>query len=121
MAKTILVIDDEREYRALLSRILEAAGYDVVEAGTGAAGLKAYAEKTPDLMLVDVMLPDMLGYEFCKKVRDEGARQPILICTVRSAVTSLAQGVKAGSTDYVLKPFEPQDLLRRVRTALQEK
>jgi two-component system response regulator MprA len=120
MAKTILVIDDEREYRALLSRILEAAGYEVVEAGTGAAGLKAYAEKAPDLLMVDVMLPDMLGYDFCKKLRDQGAQEPILLCTVRSAVTSLAHGVKSGSTDYVLKPFAPQDLLRRVRAALRE-
>jgi two-component system OmpR family response regulator len=119
--KKILVVDDEEEYRVLLSRVLEGAGYKVFSAGTGQEGLKLFDEREPDLILLDVMLPDMLGFEFCHKIRAGGgdaSDTPVLFCTVRSAVSSLAQGVREGSTDYVIKPFIPEDLLKRVRAAL---
>lgn len=116
----ILVVDDEEEYRVLLSRVLTGAGYEVSAAGTGQEGLKLFAARRPDLILLDVMLPDMLGFEFCRKIRagESEAVTPILFCTVRSAVSSLARGVREGSTDYVIKPFVPEDLLKRVRAAL---
>jgi DNA-binding response OmpR family regulator len=117
--KKILVVDDEEDYRILLSRVLERAGFKVFSAGTGAEGLKLFDERKPDLVMLDVMLPDMLGFDFLKKIRAGGAAEtPVLLCTVRSAVSSLAQGVREGSTDYVIKPFVPEDLLKRVRAAL---
>jgi DNA-binding response OmpR family regulator len=120
MNEKILVVDDEEEYRVLLCRVLQEAGYEVFSAGNGAEGLKLFAARGPDLIMLDVMLPDMLGFDFCRKIR--GGRQapqtPILFCSVRSAVSSLAQGIRDGSTDYVIKPFVPEDLLKRVRAAL---
>lgn len=121
MSRKILVVDDEEEYRVLLSRVLTAAGYEVFAAGTGQEGLELFAARSPDLVLLDVMLPDMLGFDFLRKIRGGGAREtPVLICTVRSAVSSLARGVREGSTDYVIKPFVPADLLKRVRAALNK-
>ena len=123
MKKKILVVDDEEEYRVLLCRVLTGAGYEVFSAGTGQEGLKLFASRSPDLIMLDVMLPDMLGFEFCHKIRGgQGAPQtPILFCTVRSAVSSLARGVREGSTDYVIKPFVPEDLLKRVLAAVEGK
>ena len=68
------------------------------------------------------MLPDMTGFDFCAKIRGGRVRPktPILFCTVRSAVSQLARGLKSGGTDYVLKPFDPEDLLARVRAALRD-
>ena len=123
LKKKILVVDDEEEYRVLLCRVLGAAGYDVFSAGNGADGLKLFAVRSPDLIMLDVMLPDMLGFDFCHKIRGGQAapQTPVLFCSVRSAVSSLARGIQEGSTDYVIKPFVPEDLLKRVREALGEK
>jgi DNA-binding response OmpR family regulator len=123
MNRKILVVDDEEEYRLLLSRVLTAAGYEVFAAGTGQEGLKLFAARRPDLILLDVMLPDMLGFEFCRKIRggSNAPGTPVLFCTVRSAVSSLARGIREGSTDYVIKPFVPKDLLKRVSAALSGK
>lgn len=120
MAKKILVVDDEEEYRALLTRVLARAGYAVAAASNGAQALALYAEGEPDLVLLDVMLPDAIGFELGKKLRASGRpKTPILFCSVRSAASSLAEGLRAGSADYVLKPFDPEDLLARVRAALR--
>ena len=121
MKSKILVVDDEEEYRVLISRVLTSAGYEVFAAGTGHEGLKLFSSRNPDLILLDVMLPDMLGFEFCHKIRGgkSAAHTPILFCTVRSAVSSLARGVREGSTDYVIKPFVPENLIKRVRAALR--
>lgn len=118
--KKILVVEDEAEYRILLREILGKAGYTVSDASTGEEGWKLYTEQQPDILLLDVMLPDMTGFDFCEKVRSGKIRPhtPILFCTVRSAVSQLAKGVKSGGTDYVLKPFDPDNLLVRVRSAL---
>lgn len=118
--KKILVVEDEPDYRVLLREILGKAGYAVSDASTGETGLSLYRAESPDLLLLDVMLPDMTGFDFCEKIRTGQIRPrtPILFCTVRSAVSQLARGVKSGGTDYVLKPFVPEDLLARVRAAL---
>ncbi len=121
MAQKILVVDDEAEYRALLGQILGGAGYSVFAAANGKQGIALYAAQKPDLVLLDVMLPDMIGFDIARAMRDSGRpKTPILFCSVRSAASSLAQGLRAGSVDYVLKPFDPEDLLKRVRTALSE-
>lgn len=119
--KKILVVEDEPDYRVILRDILGKAGYAVLDATTGEKGLSLFREERPDLLLLDVMLPDMTGFDFCEKIRAGKllARTPILFCTVRSAVSQLARGVKSGGTDYVIKPFVPEDLLARVRAALR--
>ena len=122
MAK-ILVVDDEEEYRVLMCRVLAGAGHEVFSAGTGEEGLKLFASRAPDLVMLDVMLPDMLGFDFCRRIRGgkDAPPTPVLFCSVRSAVKSLARGIQEGSTDYVIKPFVPEDLLKRVSAALAGK
>lgn len=120
MAKRILVVEDEEEYRALVESVLGAAGFAVTAAANGADGIAAYARVKPDLVLLDVMLPDMIGFDIAKAMLASGRpKTPVLFCSVRSAASSLAEGLKAGSVDYVLKPFDPEDLLARVRAALR--
>jgi len=93
----------------------------VFDASNGETGLSLFRAESPDLLLLDVMLPDMTGFDFCAKIRAGKLRSqtPILFCTVRSAVSQPARGIKSGGTDYVLKPFVPEDLLLRVRAALR--
>ncbi len=118
--RRILVIEDEEEYRKLERRVLEKAGYEMLEAATGAEGLALFDAHEPDLILLDVVLPDMLGFDVRRKMKPKPGRRmpPVLFCTVRSAAASLAEGVSLGSADYVLKPFDPADLLTRVADAL---
>lgn len=118
--KRVLFVEDEEEYRNLLRATLEGAGYEVAEAANGADGLRLFAEFEPDLVLLDVVLPDMLGFDIRKKMKaPKRGMPPVLFCTVRSAARSLAQGAELGSADYVLKPFDPADLLERVAAALE--
>lgn len=119
--RRILVIEDEEEYRKLLRATLEKAGYEFAEAGTGAEGLARLAAFEPDLVLLDVVLPDMLGFDVRRKMKPKPGRElpPVLFCTVRSAAASLAEGAGLGAADYVLKPFDPADLLARVKDALE--
>lgn len=118
--KKILVVEDEPDYRVILRDILGKAGYAVLDASTGETGLSLYRAESPDLVLLDVILPDMTGFDICEKIRKGKVRPhtPILFCTARGAVSQMARGVKLGGTDYVIKPFVPEDLLARVRAAL---
>lgn len=119
-AKKILIVEDEADFRELLIHVLSQKGYEASAAGNGEEGLELYQKVAPDLVLLDVHLPDMTGFEICRKIRAEGPRPetPILICTVRSEVAPVAEGLSSGATDYVLKPFQVSDLLERIETAL---
>lgn len=120
MKRRILVVEDESDFRDLIRHLLSEKGYDVNTAANGEEGLRLYSELAPDLVILDVHLPDMTGFEICRKIRAEGPRAetPILICTVRSEVSPVAEGLGSGATDYVIKPFQVGDLLERISTAL---
>ena len=120
-AKTlVLVVDDEPDFRAIVSHILERAGYRVVAAADGTEALARFEESGPELVLLDGNLPDMDGFEVCRRIRAraDGKTAPILMCTVRSAIGTVSEGFAAGATDYVLKPFDGEQLLERVASAL---
>jgi DNA-binding response OmpR family regulator len=118
--RRILIVEDESDFRDLIGHLLSEKGYDVKTAANGEEGLRLYSEVSPDLVLLDVHLPDMTGFEICRKIRAEGPRAatPILICTVRSEVAPVAEGLGSGATDYVIKPFQVNDLLDRISAAL---
>jgi len=119
--RNILIVEDEKDFQDMLKQVLEQAGYRVWAAGNGETGLALYREVLPDAVILDVNLPDMKGYDICRHIRTSGPRPgtPVLICTIRSEVAGVAEGLDCGATDYVIKPFEIRDLLDRLSRALQ--
>jgi DNA-binding response OmpR family regulator len=117
----ILVVDDERDFRAIVSHVLEQGGYRVETAADGAEALRRFEELSPHLVVLDGHLPDIDGFEVCRRLRQmpQGKDVPVLLCTVRSALSTVAAGFDAGATGYVLKPFEMEELLESVATALK--
>ena len=120
ISKKVLVVEDETDFRDMITHFLEHAGYQVAAAGNGEDGLALYRQTSPDVVILDVNLPDMSGFDICRRIRKEGPRPetPVLICTVHSEVSGVAEGLDCGATDYVLKPFQVPDLIERLRRAL---
>ena len=119
---SILLIDDDRRLAEMVGRYLGQAGFSVQVQGTARAGLEALVERTPDLILLDLMLPDGDGLDVCRQIRQRGglaARVPILMLTARGETTDRVVGLEVGADDYLPKPFEPRELLARVRALLR--
>ena len=114
----VLVVDDDADLRGLIAYALRQAGYLVVEAADGAAALAAYEREEPALVILDVNLPRLSGFEVCKKIR-ETSEVPVMMLTVRSSEEDLVQGLDLGADDYLTKPFSPRTLLARVRALLR--
>ncbi|HCS64071.1 MAG TPA: DNA-binding response regulator [Cellvibrio sp.] len=110
----ILIIDDEPQIRRFLQIGLTAQGYTILEADTGRQGLAFAAEQTPDLIILDMGLPDLDGQVVLKKLRDF-FHQPIIVLSVRNRESEIVQALDVGANDYVVKPFGIQELLARIR------
>jgi len=116
--KTILVIDDERNIVELLRLYFEKEGWAVISAGDGEAGLELHRRHEPDLIVLDLMLPKVDGFEVCREVRRRGA-PPILMLTARDDDVDSIVGLELGADDYVTKPFNPRALVARVKAILR--
>jgi len=117
-AARILLVDDEVSIQRALAPLLRSRGYDVEVAGSGAAALKAVGLRTPDLMVLDLGLPDLEGAEVCRRVRTT-SQLPILVLSARSGDADKVAALDLGADDYVTKPFSPEELLARIRVALR--
>ena len=117
----ILVIDDDPAVRASLDRALRLEGYEVQAAPDGGSGLEALALAPPDAVVLDLGLPDIDGLEVCKRMRSAKDDTPVLMLTTRDAVNDRVQGLDAGADDYLVKPFERQELLARIRALLRRR
>jgi two-component system response regulator MprA len=117
--RTILVVDDEPAVRDALERALRTAGYAVRTADNGAEGLELAADVRPDVVVLDVLMPVMDGFEACRRLRESGDRTPVLILTARDAVGDRVEGLDAGADDYLVKPFALDELLARIRALLR--
>jgi two-component system response regulator MprA len=115
----VLVVEDDAAVRRSVERALSFEGYQVVTAGDGMAGLLAVADKAPDLVVLDVMMPVLDGLAVCRRLRDAGDRTPILMLTARHELDDRVAGLDAGADDYLVKPFALQELLARVRALLR--
>src|SRR5438552_11106389 len=115
----VLVADDDRAVREALERALQLAGYDVALASDGDAALAGIAERTPDAVVLDVMMPGYDGLDVTRRLRREGNRIPILLLTARDAVGDRVDGLDAGADDYLPKPFALEELLARLRALLR--
>ena len=115
MERSILVVEDEPQLGRVLQRHLAASGFQAQLALTGAAGLGA-AERNPfDLILLDLMLPDISGFEVCRRLRTRDARVPIVMLTARSSEADRVQGLETGADDYLAKPFSLIELVARIK------
>ncbi|WP_062070361.1 response regulator transcription factor [Demequina sediminicola] len=113
-ARQILVVDDEDNLRTMLVAALKHSGYDVVQAVDGAEGLKAVKEHRPDLIVLDVMMPNIDGFAMCRRLRDAGDRTPVIFLTARDSSADKIEGLRIGGDDYLDKPFNLDELVARV-------
>ena len=115
----VLVADDDRAVREALERALQLNGFDVALAADGNEALSAAADRTPDCLVLDVMMPGYDGLDVTRRLRREGNRVPILLLTARDAVGDRVEGLDAGADDYLPKPFALEELLARLRALLR--
>ena len=119
MALRVLTIEDEPEMQVILRDNLEYEGFEVLSAATGEEGLQLAMAKQPDLILLDLLLPRMSGYEVCRRLRSEQFTMPIIMLTARNAELDRVAGLEMGADDYLGKPFGVGELIARVRVQLR--
>ena len=118
MARTILVVDDEPTLRETVAEALDADGFNVVTAADGREALARFREHRPDLLVLDLMLPELSGIEVCRIIRQESG-VPILMLTAKSSELDKVVGLELGADDYVTKPFSLRELTARIRALLR--
>lgn len=122
MSKKILVVDDETELLKAISILLKTSGYEVIAAQDGQEGLEKAKSLSPDLIVLDILMPKMDGYEVCRLLKfDEKYKSiPIIMLTAKVQDIDKAMGKKVGADDYITKPFETQDLVDKIKKHLGE-
>lgn len=118
MAERILVVDDDTALAEMIGIVLRTEGFDPVFCGDGAQALAAFRSAKPDLVLLDLMLPGKDGIEVCNEIRAESGI-PVIMLTAKSDTTDVVRGLESGADDYVVKPFNPKELVARIRTRLR--
>lgn len=114
----VLVIEDEESFRDALAYMLTREGYEVFLAPDGAAGLREFEARSPDLVLLDLMLPEVAGTEVCRVIRTK-SRTPIIMLTAKDSEVDKVVGLELGADDYITKPFSTRELLARIRAVLR--
>jgi two-component system, OmpR family, KDP operon response regulator KdpE len=114
----ILLVDDELSIQRAVTPLLRARGYTVETVGSGAAALDAMAARPPDLIVLDLGLPDIDGVDLCRRMREE-SKAPIVVLSAKSAEAGKVKVLDLGADDYITKPFSPEELLARIRVALR--
>jgi DNA-binding response OmpR family regulator len=115
----ILIAEDESDMAMGLKDNLQFEGYEIIVASDGEAALKATLEHSPDLVLLDIMMPKMDGLEVCRRIREAGYTIPILMLTAKSQEIDIVRGLEMGADDYITKPFSVRELLARLKAALR--
>ncbi len=118
----ILIAEDERDIRDLIAFTLRFAGYEVVTAANGEEAVESAAQETPDLILLDVRMPRMTGYDACKLIKSDPALVdiPVVFLSAKGQEAEIQTGLEAGAEEYLLKPFAPDELTARVRAILSK-
>jgi DNA-binding response OmpR family regulator len=117
--KTLLIVDDDADLRGAVAEQLQAEDFATLESATGREGVEAARDQKPDLILLDVDLPDMDGRDVCREMRQAGVAAPIVMLTAAAADDDTVQGLEAGANDYVTKPYKFAVLLARIRAQLR--
>jgi DNA-binding response OmpR family regulator len=119
----ILIAEDERDIRDLINFTLGFAGYQVITTSNGEEAYQAALRETPDLILLDVRMPRMTGFEACKLLKEQESTRniPIIFLSAKGQESEVKAGLEAGAEDYILKPFSPDELVERIKTLLKSK
>ena len=120
MAISVLVVEDDHNIAELLQMYLEKEGYAVTVAADGGQGLAKFRSISPDIVLLDVMMPVMDGWSVCKSIRSE-SQTPIIMLTAKGETDDKVMGLKTGADDYITKPFEMKEVLARIEAVLDRK
>lgn len=115
----LVLVDDEDNLRSMLDAALRHHGFDVYTAATGREAIEAVARHSPDLVVLDVMLPDLDGFEVCRRWRSEGRKTPVLFLTARDSTDDRVRGLTLGGDDYLVKPFSLEELVARINAVLR--
>lgn len=115
----ILLADDEQRIHSIVSRIADDEGYELVSAFDGAQVLAAFEQEAPDLVILDVMMPRMDGFQVCRKLRERGAIVPVIFLSAKGDIVDKGVGFDAGGDDYMVKPFSPEELAMRIAAHLR--
>lgn len=118
---TIMVVDDDEKITSMLRRGLVFEGYEVRTATNGSEGLREMMIREPDLLILDVMMPEVDGWEVCRRLREAGSTVPVLMLTAKDEVQARVHGLDLGADDYLVKPFALEELLARVRALLRRR
>ncbi len=119
MSKKILIVEDDNNIRELLRLYLEREGFEISEAENGAVGLSTWKAENPDMMLLDVMMPVMDGWQVCKEIRASGSTMPIIMITAKGETMDKVSGLELGADDYIVKPLEMREVIARVRAVFR--
>jgi two-component system response regulator VicR len=119
VSKRVLIVEDEKNIVDILSFNLGREGYDTLEALDGKTGLRLALEQDPDLILLDLMLPEMNGFDVCRTLREQGRTTPVIMLTAREEETDKVLGLELGADDYITKPFSMRELLARVKANIR--
>ncbi|MGI6578139.1 MAG: response regulator [Eubacteriales bacterium] len=119
MDKKLLIVEDEKSIIDILSFNLRREGYETIEAMDGETGLALAKSDNPDLILLDVMLPKLDGFEVCRKLREQGATTPVIMLTAREEESDKILGLEIGADDYITKPFSMRELLARIKANIR--
>lgn len=119
MSSRILVVEDAPDVQLIVADLLRGHGHEIVVSGDGSEGLRVAAEQPFDLIVLDVMLPGIDGFNLCHAVRERGFDGGILMLTARAQVGDRVEGLRTGADDYLIKPFDPQELMARVSALLR--
>lgn len=115
----VMLIDDEENLQRAMRELLVTNGYEYCGATNGEDGLKMLATERPDLLLLDVMLPGINGFDLCRKIREQGRRIPVIFVSAKSDIVDKGVGFRAGGDDYVTKPFDARELLLRIEANIR--
>ena len=115
----VLFADDDEGMRTLVGHILEENGYEALIAKDGEEALRLFDQHHPDLVLLDVMMPALDGYEVCGRIRSRGLATPVIMVTAKGDIVDKSIGFKAGGDDYVVKPFKPRELMARIKARIR--
>lgn len=119
MNNKVLIVDDEEDIRQFTKINLEFAGFEIIEAGSAEEGIKLCEEKNPAIVILDIMLPGMDGFEACKILREKYPKLGIIMVTAKSQDVDKILGLQQGTDDYIIKPFNPQELVLRIKSLIR--